>query len=412
MLFLEVLREKNAYYRVCPGHDSEVKIRTRGPATRKSKSGLTTVEIIVISSIVLALGIFLIYVANNWFFGSTIEATEKVDKNVHIIRSALTIEQIIYDYNRNKANLTVRNVAKGNLNLKIIAVELLSEDGRLYGRSPHLNYVLRPGESKNIDETVVPTCIDCHRGDVLRYRVWYAPEKHAGDQFSIPGEAIFVESSFIYAGGEINLACPLPQNDNYLLIGIVDPVLSTDGVFSSGEVRIKLVRPAFVQVPSIISLKIDVMGLRDNLQGSGILENVQVSEVNYVTVKGYYRGIRVPLKITVESHGTKIIQKEWIMGGDPNRAYVSGISLLWRETDYMVYAVIVDIGAKPLTEDLSVKVSVRIKDCNSTIIGEVDARERIPAGMDVDLPVFINLHEAVRFDQIYFVEANIVEVEN
>ncbi|MCX8188039.1 MAG: hypothetical protein N3F65_05485 [Nitrososphaeria archaeon] len=389
-----------------------MKIRICGFVSRRPKSGLTAVEVTVISGVVLALGIFLIYVANNWYFSSTIETADEVDENVQLIRSALAIDKITYNYTDNTANITIRNVARYGPNLKIIAVEVLSMDGRPYSRLSlsDLNYILGPGEHKDLDK--VPACTSCHKGDILRFRIWYVPEKHAGDQFSIPGEAIFVESSFIYAGGEINLACPLPQNDNYLLIGIVDPVLSTDGVFSSGEVRIKLVRPAFVQVPSNISLKIDVTGLRDNLQGSGILENVQVSEVNYVTIRGDYRGIRVPLKITVESHGTEIIQKEWIMGGDPNRAYVSGISLLWRETDYMVYAVIVDIGAKPLTEDLSVKVSIRIKDCDSNIIGEVDARERIPAGMDVDLPVFINLHEAVRFDQIYLVEANIVEVEN
>ncbi|MDW8021740.1 MAG: hypothetical protein RMI78_03810 [Nitrososphaerota archaeon] len=391
-----------------------MKIRICGFVSRRPKSGLTAVEVTVISGVVLALGIFLIYVANNWYFSSTIETADEVDENVQLIRSALAIEKITYNYTDNTADITIRNVARDGPNLKIIAVEVLSMDGRPYSRLSlsDLNYILGPGEHKDLDK--VPACTSCHKGDILRFRIWYVPEKHAGDQFSIPGEAIFVESSFIYAGGEINLACPLPQNDNYLLIGIVDPVLSTDGVFSSGEVRIKLVRPAFVQVPSNISLKIDVTGLRDNLQGSGILENVQVSEVNYVTVRGDYRGIRVPLKITVNplNDETKIIQEGWIMGGDPNRAYVSGISLLWRETDYMVYAVIVDIGAKPLTEDLSVKVSVRIKDCKGNIVGEVDARERIPAGMDVDLPVFINLHEAVRFDQIYFVEANIVEVEN
>ncbi|MCX8193473.1 MAG: hypothetical protein N3G77_06665, partial [Nitrososphaeria archaeon] len=119
---------------------------------RRSRSALTTVEITIISGVVLFLGIFVLYIANNWYLGSTLEATEETDKYVEMIRSALIIEKIEYDYEKNEANITLRNIAKDNLALRIISVELLRMDNNLIGQRSLIDsgYVLRRGEKLDL----------------------------------------------------------------------------------------------------------------------------------------------------------------------------------------------------------------------------------------------------------------------
>lgn len=362
----------------------------------------------MISSLVMILGIVLLYIASNWYLGSAIEAAEEVDKNVQMIRSALMIEKIEYNYSLNRANLTVRNVAKGNLNLRIIAVDLVKMDNRIIGHrllSDH-DYVLQRGEKIVLEN--VPTCggDQCHKGDLLRYRVWYIPERYVDGQSLTLGKATFVESFFIYAGGEFFLACPPP--DNHVMIDVVDPILLTSGEFSGSNTI--YIRPAVKSGSSIVGFMIYVESLNGSISGYGSANNIRVPSSEDVKVVGGFSGIKVPFKIIIYSPDTEIIQKEWIMGGKPDSAFVSGITLLWRETDYMVHTMVVEVGAPILSENVMIKISGKIMDCLGNQLAEVEAVERIPSGMDVDLPVFIRLPKPVRFDQIYSVEAVIVEV--
>jgi len=377
----------------------------------KRKSGLTVVEITVVSGLVVALGILLLYVASSWYFGSALEATEEVDKNVQMIRSALMIEKIVYDYNLNKANMTIRNVARDNMSLRIIAVDLVTMDNRIIGHKalPSHGYILRQGEKIVIED--IPTCDvnKCHKGDLLKYRVWYAPERYTDGQFSILGKATFIESPIIYAGGKFFLACPPPEE--YVVIDIVDPVLLTDGQFSVSNTI--YIRPAISGSGS--SSTIDVMIYVENLDnrtwGSGGAYDIKIPSSEDVKVVGNFSGIKVPFKVLIYSPDMEAIPREFVMGGSPNKVFVSGITFIWRETDYMVHTIVVEVGARPLSENVLVKVSVKILDCLDNTLAEVEAAERVPSGMDVDLPVFIKLPKPVRFDQIYSVEAEITEVE-
>lgn len=376
----------------------------------KCRSALTVVEITVTSSIVIILGILLLYVASNWYFGSAIEATEEADKNVQIVRSALMVEKTVYDYTLNRANITVRNVAKDDLNLRIIAVDLITADNRFIGHRSlsDRDYILRRGEKIVLEE--MPVCGEdqCHKGDLLRYRVWYIPERYADGQSLRLGKATFVESSFIYAGGVPFLACPPPSD--YVMVDIVDPILLTDGQFSGSNTI--YIRPAIKPgSSSTIDLMVYIEELNNGASGYGSVNDVRVPSSEDIKVVGGFSGIKVPFRMIIYSPDTEIVQKEWVMSGNPSSAFVSGITLLWRETDYMVHTVVVEVGAPILSEGVVIEVSVRILDCSGNQLAEVEATERVPSGMDIDLPVFIKLPKPIRFDQIYFVEAGVVEVE-
>jgi len=378
---------------------------------RGHRSALTVVEITVTSGLVVILGILLLYIASNWYFGSAIEAAEEVDKNIQIIRSALMIEKIeYYDvYTPNRASLTVRNVAKDNIGLRILAVDLVTMDNRIIGHKSlsDQDYVLWQGDKVVLED--VPVCAgdQCHKGDLLRYRVWYIPERPLNEGSSTFEKAVFVESSFIYAGGKLHLACPTPND--YVILDIVDPVLLTDGAFSGSNLI--YIRPAIKNGTSPrIDIAVRVESLDGAALGYGGARNVQVPSSEEVKISGSFSGIKVPFKIIIESPDSTIIQREWVMGGKPGSAFASGITLLWRETDYMVHTVVIEVGAPILQKDMIVKISVKIVDCINNKLAEVEAVERIPSGMDVNLPVFIKLPEPVRFDQIYSVEAMIMEI--
>lgn len=380
---------------------------------RRSNSALTSVEISIISSIIIVLGIFLLYVANTWYFGSMIEATEEVNENVEIIRSALMIEQIIYDYDRNTANLSVRNVAKDNLDLKIIAVELLAMDNRLIGRSSFsdLNYILQRGQ--RLDLVNVPTCIQCYKGELLKYRVWYVSRKHADDPSSMFGKAVFAEASFIYSQGELYLPCPPPSD--YVMIDIVDPILLTNGEFTSSN-TIKI-RPAIkLPSPTIADITVYVESLNEGRIAIGSKRNVPVPSTEEVDIIGPFQGIKTPFKISISvfDPGTgkdMAIQREWVISGIPDRVVVNGITLLWREMDYAVHTVVVEISAPSPPDNVKVRISVKIKDCLGNELAEVEASEDIPSGEEFYSPIFIRLPKPIRFDQVYSIETGITEVE-
>lgn len=371
----------------------------------KHKSALTVVEITITSSLVVILGILLLYIANNWYFGSAIEVAEEADENIQIIRSALMIEKIEYHYNPDKASLTVRNVAKDNLGLRIIAVELIAADNRIIGRKPisDQDHVLWQGDRVVLEN--VPTCGGdlCRKGDLLRYRVWYTPERYFDGRSSTFEKAVFVESFFMYTG-EASPVCP--HLDNHVMLDTVDPVLSTDGRFSSNEIN---VRPGEGS-SSKIDLVVRIESLDGTILGYGSAEDVQVPSSEEVKIRGNFVGIEIPFKVIISSPNSEIIQREWVMGGKPGSAFASGIRLLWRETDYTVHTVMVEVGAPDLSKDMTVKISIKIADCERNSLANVETVERIPSGTDVNLPVFIKLPEPVKFDQIYSVEAMIIEI--
>ncbi|MEM0236175.1 hypothetical protein [Thermofilum sp.] len=378
---------------------------------RRHRSALTVVEITVTSSLVVILGILLLYIASNWYFGSAIETAEEVDKNIQIIRSALMIERIeyYYVYTPNRASLTVRNVAKDNIGLRILAVDLITMDNRIIGHKSlsDQNYVLWQGDKVVLEN--VPVCAgdQCHKGDLLKYRVWYIPERPLNGGSSRFERAVFVESSFIYAGGELPPACPI--SDDYVILDIVDPVLLTNGTFSGSNLI--YIRPAIKNgTSSKIDIEVRIESLDGAVLGYGGAKNVQVPSSEEVKISGSFSGIKVPFKMIIESPNSRIIQREWVMGGKPGSAFVSGITLLWRETGYMVHTVVIEVGAPILQKDVTIKVSAKILDCEGNKFAEVETVERIPSNMDVNLPVFIKLPEPVRFDQIYSVEAMIVEI--
>lgn len=377
------------------------------PHWTKHSSALTTIEVTIISAVTIVLGIFLAYVASSWYYSSSLEATEEVDKNVQIVHSALVIEQVSYNYEENMASLTVRNVAKNPLNLVVFRVELASKSGLIHGSLTLTgNNVLRPGESLNIKN--VPKCSECHKGDQLIYRVWYTLERYASDSLEMFREATFAETSFVYAGGEIFLACPPPTKN--LIIDIVDPVLNTDGWFTQSNTI--YIRPALGPT-STTTISATVKSLSEDKTAHGMAENVQVPSSEQVKIRGNFFevGIGVPFKILIDSPDMVVIQREWILAGTTSRVFVTDITLLWKETDRTVHTIVLTLAARNLPKDVYVKAFISLKNCNEQIIGQSMATALVPAGSDTDLPIFISLPRSLSIDQIYSVETKIVEVD-
>lgn len=386
----------------------------------RNRKAFTTVEVTVISVVAMILAVFLLYVAASWYAGSALEATEEIDKQIEMIRAAMMIENISVNYTPmgSKADISVRNVAKSDLRLRILMVELLTIDNRVMVRESLIDQgiVLGKGEVKKLRD--IQGCRECQKGEILRYRVWYAADKPTSDLAAMMKRAAFVEASFVHAVGGASLSCPDMQTNDVLVVDIVDPILHVEGTFLSNVVE---VRPAlkFIRAYEKVNLYVTVESLRDGKVGTGLAENVDVTKAERVSVRGDFQGLRIPLKISIyanypgdaiSSPYTVVMPREWVFDGQPNRVIVSGISLLWRDTDYKVHTILVELGSVELSESIRLRVSVRIIDCYSQLIEEVEATETIPPGIDLDRAVFIRLRQPVRIDQIYFVETRLSEV--
>lgn len=139
-------------------------------------SGASTLEVIILASIVLTLGIFLMYLAISWMQAYSVGIAEEFDKHTQLMRSILVIEAV--NYSDVNSNIYVRNVSKYNISITVCRIELFSpERSLIVNATPadgfrELARLEKSGSSANIS---APTCTYCNPNEELIYRVWYAP---------------------------------------------------------------------------------------------------------------------------------------------------------------------------------------------------------------------------------------------
>lgn len=380
---------------------------------RNSKKGLTVIEVAVISSIVIALGIFLMLYSAGIFTTTTYDLTKEVDRNIQLLRGILLVESVEYgeEDGGEYARIHVRNIAKHPIDLTITRIELLISESRLYDSLPKspLGFgnitKLEIGEKKILD---APTCPPCRKGQNLTYRVWYISSSlyNVENPLLSVSDMLYVEFKTIKPIGIAEvLKCPLP-NDNWIVVDYVDP--ATGAIFG----RISELEPAVYIRPSFassqssgMSFTVTVIEDKTGRSGSGTTR-LDVPSVRLERVPGNFGGLQTPLKIIVSS-SWNIIQREWFLDGIPEKLHVSGIYLQWSRIDRILEGIMLELG---LGERGDYVVNIVLRDCYGDVLQVLSTEIKVERINDFEIR-FIPISNYIRLDQIYHIETKVIEKE-
>lgn len=371
------------------------------------KKGLTVVEVAIVASITLLLGIFLMGMSAGLFFNTTLDLTNETDRNIQLLRGLLLIEAINYTETNGVeyATIIVRNIAKQPIDLTVTRIELLSKENVMYGSRPSAGYgnltKLSIGESASLE---APTCPQCLKGDILIYRVWYISSASYNEEQPLLSlnDMLFVESRIVKPVGPVPPPrCPLPRD--WVLLDKVDPVTDVE-LGEMHSLNRVYIRPIFASESADLDIFVRIREVIGGKQGEGS-RTIRVPTHSDVSIPGQYAGIQVPFIITVSSDWP-ITPSTWFFDGIPNKIHVSGIFLQWYERDRNVYSVMIELGAGSRG---NYSVSIVLRDCNQDILARGSSTVKVGPGM-YSATTFIAFPDPVSFDQIYYVETDVEEI--
>jgi len=380
---------------------------------RLKRKGLTVVEVVVIASIVLALGIFLMMYSAGLFSATALDLTEQTDRNIQLLRGILLIEGVDYhvgEDGRDIAEIYVRNIAKYSIDLTVTRIELLVSNEVLHDAIPRGSYgfgnltKLRIGERAKLS---APVCNECQKGEKLIYRVWYISSAlyNVDNPLLSISDMLYVEVKIVKPiGAEAVLKCPIPS-DNWIMIDYVDPV--TGAIFG----RISSLNPVVNIRPGLASIQaedmpftVTVTEIEGGRTGTGS-RPIDVPTVRLERVQGDYGGLQTPYRITISSDWN-IIQREWVLDGIPGKIHVSGIFLQWSRIDRIIEGIMLELG---YGEVGNYKVKVTLKDCDGDTLYTSSINATVNE-INVFEVRFIPVSGPTRFDQVYYVETKVEEL--
>jgi len=148
---------------------------------RGTRRGNLTIGLAILASVIVALGLVLMYVSISWMQAYGVDVAEEFDKHLQLMRMALIIEAV--NYSDTKAIIYLRNISKYNVSISICKVELISLDKSMVVNSTpvegfkELARLEISGDLLNMD---APTCPSCNPREALAYRVWYISSEVLG----------------------------------------------------------------------------------------------------------------------------------------------------------------------------------------------------------------------------------------
>lgn len=348
-------------------------------------------EATVIASITILLGLALMFISFGWSQVFVYDLGKKTDEHVQSFRSLLVIESI--NYTETSKEIIIRNVSKWRISLTTIEVEIL-RNNELTSRV-HERVDLAKDESAHL-----PIPVACVRGENLTIRVKYIPTALLEKGFPI----LVAEQNFTCPISTVSAKCNLPSK--WALIDVVDPVTTPSGDLSQ-IYPIIWIRSPLGSIVDEETIVLHIQG-REGASSGGSL--VSIPSTEQVPIRISDNDVKPPYKITFESRNVFLIPRSFDLGAfieeDKAKIHVSGVSLVWRRSDMVAEALIIELGiSKP--GDYKIKIILEIEDCNAeTSYFEYDYTTK--SGVNWDF-VYVELQEDFKVTDIYALRTIIVE---
>ena len=359
-------------------------------------------SVVILTSVTILVGLFIMGVFSGWVNVSISDITGKVDTDIQLIRSSLTVENIVYTADNKTAY--VRNV--GKTNIVITRVELVElNTNSILASIPSDKYVsklllLNTGDGGNLS---LPKCSSCSVDTAVKLRIWYVaaslfneanPELSAGDMS-------FVELLLKIPSGATNGACP-PLSGDWLFLEFVDPVAyASSGRIAWDEIR---VLSPLASKYETVEVSTEVKELESPLRvrtGVGAITTM-TNEISLVDANA--GGLYIPVEITLTpERGWHLLPKTWIFE-EENNVHVSDITLTWDEVRKLINGAVLSI-AKPRGTTELYEITVYITNCNGEIIAENSEIEQVLATSN-NFITFVEL-PLTRIDQAYTIGTDV-----
>lgn len=315
----------------------------------KIKRGITIIEVTVVATITILLGLALMYVTSGWVQSSMLDLTRETDEYIQSFRSLLVIENI--NYTEKGATIFVRNVSKWNISLTILEIQLLRGRNLVGTTSPAT--IIVKDKSANLP---APICENCKYGETLTYKIKYIPTALAEMRHPI----LIAERNFTNPFSILYGHCEL--QDEWILIDMINPVTTLSGEFSQ-TYPIIWIRAPLSSAPGKQSLSIGVYGQGISTSGSAAIDFPSLRQ-QFLYIP--HEEVKPPYNITLETSEANVVPVKWVFDGlvedEEVKIHVSGIFLLWRPEDKVVVAIILELAVK---EQGDYYISIKLSDCNN-----------------------------------------------
>ncbi|MEM1534597.1 MAG: hypothetical protein QW059_05475 [Nitrososphaerota archaeon] len=360
-----------------------------GGGRRRKKSGDTVIGAVLLAALTVGVGIFILGVASGWLGASLQSSTGEANRAILLVKTSAQLSFEAVNYTKHTRNITLRNIAE--VPITVTRIEIVTPEGALKASYPSGAFTnitgLAPGGSAVLGDDVVPICGSCLPQETLRLRVWYiASSLYNKDNPEISADEMrYVETVFTYPPGGVGPRCPLPSN--WMTVDVVDPVT----YFDLGKIPPPPNNKIYARFPYASSNVIVPVDLQvRNASGElGFASNTVPSISNEMQAfTGSFSGFQVPLEVNIAAAGFNVLQRRWVFGGIPNKAHASGVTL-WSNAERVVNVVEVELGKNDLV-DLSLRITVILRDCNGDLIASRSVTSTIPRGVFTD-SVFIDI---------------------
>jgi len=382
---------------------------------RRSIRGDTTIGMVIVVALTVAMGFFIWGFTLGWFGVSLSDLTNNLNRAVLQVKTTAQLSIELLNYTSFGRNAFLRNIA--SVPVTLTRVEIVTPDGIVLASHPANGYVnltkVLPGKNTTLSESNIPLCNSCVGGEKLKFRVWFVATSLFNEENPLISvdEMKFVETIFVYPGGGTPSACVIPEGTKWLMVDLVDPVTYTD----TGKIPPSPNDKLFLRIPFASHSEqtlvyVGVVNATGEVGGA----SATVPSISNVIheLRGSLANFQVPLNITISASGFEVVQREWYLGGIPGKAHASGVQLWW-SVDMATKARVVDLiqvelGVNDLTGG-NFSVSVELRDCRGMLLFNNTNRVSIPRGIFTDT-VFFDISPPVKMDDVYKVAVVVREV--
>ncbi|MEM2237748.1 MAG: hypothetical protein QXR26_03250 [Candidatus Caldarchaeum sp.] len=383
-------------------------------ARRRLKRADTSIGVIILASLTVALGFFIWGFALGWFGTSLGDLTNSLNRAVLQVKTTAQLSFELLNYTSAGRSAILRNIA--SVPVTLTRLEIVTPDGRVMAYYPATGYSnltkVLPGANATLDETVIPLCNLCRGGDKLRFRVWFVASglfNEANPLLSVD-EMKYAETIFVYPGNPPPSACAIPEGTKWLMVDIMDPITYTDSGKIPPSPNDKLfIRMPFASHSEEVLINIAVLNATGEVGGASATVPSISNTIH--ELRGTLANFQVPLNITVSASGFEVVQREWFLGGVPFRAHASGVQLWWSvdtaTNTRIVDVVQVELGVNDLTGG-KFTITLSLYDCNGVMLYTKSNTVAIPAGIFND-SVFFDVSPPVRMDDVFKVVVRVSE---
>jgi len=370
---------------------------------RRSKGISQVIVAIIITSVVVALGLFIYGISLSWFGLSAGEAASDIGGLAAMMKSPLIVEA--GNVTGNQTILRLRNIGEFPVIVTRIEVYKLSSGQNLtfVTSQPASGFAnITKVDPDEVEALTVPTCTTCNPGDIAVYKVTYLTQALFNpDHPEENAQHARVAEYYMAFTGMASRRCAIPPS-NWIWMDISDPLQELGTGRLGNEYGVRFVK-ADTSANVNVEVRIRELSGAHRIYTSPVTTlNSQYYAIQYISMPGLRaQNFRPPFEVNITVQGWTVIQYRWVHGGSSS-AFANTISIVWTEYDEKAHGVWVSVAA---SSSRTVTLHVTIKDCDGIVVATGSTSEYVER--DSPENIYVEFDNPVNIWDLYEVEVDV-----